>query len=93
MSNYTRKDLVAAIATKHGLSTAAAERIVLDLWAEVTKALKKGHIVTMSPFGTFTVIKRAARKGRNPTTGTSINIPATKSVRFKPYAGVKGAIS
>jgi len=89
---YTRKDLVAALATKHELSKVQAEAIILDLFSDVSKALKKGKKVTVSPFGTFEVNKRAARKGRNPKTGASIKIAAKKVVRFKAYAGLKKTV-
>jgi DNA-binding protein HU-beta len=89
---YNRKSLVAFLAKKHELSNAAAERIVLDTFADITKALKKGQVVTMFPFGTFQVKKRAARKGRNPKTGAAVRIPAKKIVRFKAYVGLKSAV-
>jgi DNA-binding protein HU-beta len=89
---YTRKDLVLAIAKTHDLSKAKAESIVLDLFTNLSKALKKGHKLTLSPFGTFEVRKRPARKGRNPATGASIKIAAKKVVRFKAYAGLKNTI-
>ncbi|MBL6750551.1 MAG: HU family DNA-binding protein [Nevskia sp.] len=89
---YTRKDLVQAIAKTHGLSKAKAESIVLDLFTNLSKALKKGQKLTLSPFGTFEVRKRPARKGRNPATGASIKIAAKKVVRFKAYAGLKNTI-
>jgi DNA-binding protein HU-beta len=89
---YTRKDLVVALAKKHELSKAKAESIVLDLFTDLSKALKKGQKLTLSPFGTFEVKKRAARKGRNPATGATIKIAAKKVVRFKAYAGLKETI-
>jgi DNA-binding protein HU-beta len=89
---YTRKDLVLAIAKTHDLSKAKAESIVLDLFTNLSKALKKGQKLTLSPFGTFEVRKRPARKGRNPATGASIKIAAKKVVRFKAYAGLKNTI-
>jgi DNA-binding protein HU-beta len=89
---YTRKDLVDALAKTHTLSRAKTEAIVLDLFTNLSKALKKGQKVTLSPFGTFVVKKRAARKGRNPATGATVKIKAKKVVGFKPYAGLKGTI-
>lgn len=89
---YTRKDLVLALAKAHGLSKAKAESIVLDMLSNLSKALKKGQRLTLSPFGAFEVRKRPARKGRNPATGASIKIAAKKVVRFKAYAGLKNTI-
>jgi DNA-binding protein HU-beta len=89
---YTRKDLVVSLAKKHELSKTKAEAIILDLFTDLSKALKKGQKLTLSPFGTFEVKKRPARKGRNPATGASIKIAAKKIVRFKAYAGLKNTI-
>jgi DNA-binding protein HU-beta len=54
--------------------------------------LKKGDSVTLIGFGTFSVSKRAARKGRNPQTGAEINIPAKNVVKFKPGKGLSEAV-
>jgi len=89
---FTRKDLVESLAKKQELSKVKAEAVILDLLSDISKALKKGQKVTLSPFGTFEVKKRPARKGRNPATGASIKIAAKKSVRFKSYAGLKNTI-
>jgi DNA-binding protein HU-beta len=59
----------------------------------VTQALTKGDSVTLVGFGTFSVGKRAARKGRNPRTGASINIAATRVPRFKAGKGLKDAVN
>ena len=58
----------------------------------ITKALKKGQKVTLPGFGTFSVTKRAARKGRNPSTGEAIKIKATKVPKFKAGRGLKNAV-
>ena len=57
--------------------------------AAITNALKGGEEVRLVGFGTFSVKARAAGKGRNPATGNEIDIPASKSVRFKPGAQLK----
>jgi DNA-binding protein HU-beta len=54
--------------------------------------LQKEESVTMVGFGTFSVSRRAARKGRNPQTGAEIRIPATKAPRFKAGKSLKDAI-
>jgi len=58
----------------------------------VSKALKKGQNVTLVGFGTFTVGKRKARRGRNPQTGKEIKIPAKKVAKFKPGKALKEAV-
>jgi DNA-binding protein HU-beta len=89
---YTRKNAVALLVKNHGLSKAAADRLLLDLFADMSKALKKGHRVQMHPFGSFATAKLKARKGHNPKTGESIKIPARKRVRFNAYSGLKETI-
>jgi DNA-binding protein HU-beta len=63
---------------------------VLD---SITKALKKGDTVTLVGFGTFKVVKRKARKGRNPQTGEEIKISASKSPKFVAGKGLKDAVN
>ena len=58
----------------------------------VTKALKKGDKVTLVGFGTFSVTKRKARKGRNPQTGEVIKIKAKKIAKFSPGATLKSSV-
>ena len=67
----------------------AALNTILDT---ITKALKKGNKVTLIDFGTFSVTKRAARKGRNPQTGKEMNIAARKVPKFTPGKGLKAAV-
>ena len=72
-------------------SKAAAEAAVNAVIASIQKAVKK-ETVQIIGFGTFSVVKRAARKGINPQTGEKIKIKASKSVKFKPGAKLKAAI-
>ena len=58
----------------------------------ITKALKKGEDVTLTGFGTFKVVKRKARKGRNPRTGEAITIKASKAPKFTAGKAFKAAI-
>ena len=57
-----------------------------------TKALKKGDRVALVGFGTFSITKRAARKGRNPQTGKEIKIAAKKVVKFKAGADLQSKV-
>ncbi|MDH4248859.1 MAG: HU family DNA-binding protein, partial [Deltaproteobacteria bacterium] len=59
----------------------------------ITHSLSKGKTVTLVGFGTFSVSKRAARKGRNPQTGKEINIKASKVPKFKAGKGLKTAVN
>ncbi len=74
----SKADIVEKIAKDAGISKAASERAVNAFIEAVTNSLKKGQSVTLVGFGTFSVGKRAARKGRNPKTGEEIKIKAKK---------------
>lgn len=75
--------LVAKIAEKSGLSKKQAELALGAFIDSVTETLKEGDKVQMMGFGTFEVKERAARTGRNPSTGETIEIPASKTPTFK----------
>tara|TARA_B100001109_G_scaffold255398_1_gene258252 strand:+ start:3344 stop:3613 length:270 start_codon:yes stop_codon:yes gene_type:complete len=78
-----KAELIEAMADGANLSKADAKR-ALDSFLDATGgALKKGDKVALVGFGTFSVSKRAARKGRNPQTGKEIDIPAKNVVKFK----------
>jgi DNA-binding protein HU-beta len=87
-----KSELVAAIAESAKLSKAVAERALNGFLGGVEKALAKGESVTLVKFGTFSVIKRAGRTGRNPQTGKPLQIPARKSVKFKTGKGLAGTV-
>ncbi|MDZ7744032.1 MAG: HU family DNA-binding protein [Bacteroidota bacterium] len=79
-----KAELIEAMASEAKLTKADAKR-ALDAFIDSTgKALKKGDRVALVGFGSFSVAKRAARKGRNPQSGKEIKIPAKKVVKFKP---------
>ena len=88
-----KSDLVEVLAKSGGVSKAAAGRQMAALINAMTKSLKKGESVTVSGFGNFTVAKRSRRKGRNPQTGESIWISASKSARFKGAKALRGALN
>lgn len=78
-----KAELVEAIASEAKLTKADAKK-ALDAFVNATsKALKKGDRISLVGFGSFSVAKRAARKGRNPQTGKEIKIAAKKVVKFK----------
>lgn len=70
-------------------SKAAAERSVDAVLEGIKKGVKKDKSVQLAGFGTFSVAKRAARKGINPRTKEAIKIKASKTVKFKPGTGLK----
>jgi len=87
-----KSELIDAIAAGSGLSKADAGRALEATTGAITKALKKGGTVSLVGFGTFSVKHRAARTGRNPSTGEAIQIKASKNPSFKAGKGFKDAI-
>lgn len=76
-------ELVEKVAKECALGKAAAEQVLTSIFGAITDAMKAGDKVTLIGFGTFSVSERAAREGRNPQSGKTINIPAKKVVKFK----------
>lgn len=88
-----KTELVEFIATQADLSKAKAAEAVNAFVEAVTTSLKKGKDVTLVGFGTFTISKRAARTGRNPQTGATIKIAASKAPKFRPGKSLKDAVN
>jgi len=87
-----KAELIEVVAAAADLSKADAGRAVDGITQAITKALKKGDNLTLIGFGSFSVRKRAARKGRNPQTGEEIKIKASKQPVFKAGKALKDAI-
>ena len=88
-----KSELIDAIAEKGGLSKADAGKALDATIASVTEALKSGDTVTLVGFGTFGVKERAARTGRNPQTGATLEIKASKVPSFNAGKGLKDAVA
>jgi DNA-binding protein HU-beta len=88
-----KAELVEAIAKKTGGTKASVESALDAFMDTVTGALTKGDSVALIGFGTFSVSKRAARKGRNPSTGAEIKIPAARVAKFSAGAKLKKAVN
>jgi len=88
-----KADFIASVADNAELSKADAGRAVDAMVETITKALKKGDSVTLMSFGTFSISKRAARTGRNPRTGQTIKIKASKNPAFKAGKALKDAVN
>lgn len=88
-----KADIISAMADQAELSKADAGRALDALIEVVKKSLKKGDSVSLVGFGTFAVRKRAARTGRNPRTGATIKIKASKIPAFKAGKALKDAIN
>ena len=87
-----KTELVAAIAEKTGLTKKDAEGAVKAFTDTVAEQLKAGDKIQLVGFGTFEVAERAAREGRNPLTGESLHIEASKAPKFKAGKALKDAV-
>ena len=85
----TKAELISKIADDAGITKVAAGNALSSFMEAVEKTLKKGDKITLTGFGTFSVSKRAARKGRNPQTGATLKIPAHNVAKFRPGAEFK----
>jgi DNA-binding protein HU-beta len=88
-----KAELIDAVASASNLSKADASRAVDAVVDTVSKALKKGQQVSVVGFGTFSVKHRAARSGRNPRTGETIQIAASNVPGFKAGKALKDAVN
>ena len=88
-----RVELVAAIAEQTELSKKDAEKALKAFTDVVTEELKKGGKIQLVGFGTFEVSERAAREGRNPQTGKTMTIAASKAPKFKAGKALKDAVN
>lgn len=89
----TKDELVGKIAEDAGVSKKEAAAALKAVTGSITDALKKGDGVTLTGFGTFSISQRAARTGRNPQTGASIKIKASKAPKFKAGKSLKDAVN
>jgi DNA-binding protein HU-beta len=88
-----KTELIDAMADSADISKAAAGRAFDAAVAAITEALKNGDQVSLIGFGTFKISERAARTGRNPQTGETIQIKASKSPSFKAGKALKDAVN
>ncbi len=88
----TKAELIDKISTGTKISKADAAKALDSTLNSIKGALKKGQKVTLVGFGTFSVVKRKARKGRNPRTGEVISIPAAKIPKFRAGKTFKDAV-
>lgn len=91
--SMNKTELVAAMAKAAELPKKDAEKALKAFIDVVSGELKKGHKVQLVGFGTFEVTKRAAREGRNPQTGDTMKIAASKAPKFKAGKALKDAVN
>ena len=88
-----KTELIDAMAADAGITKAAAKKALESFLGNVQKSLKKGNRVSLVGFGSWSVSKRNAREGRNPSTGKTIKIPANKVVKFKAGSDLGHAVN
>jgi DNA-binding protein HU-beta len=86
-------ELAEALASEHGLTKADARKYVDGVFSAIAGAAAKGQEVSLNGFGKFKVKDQPAREGRNPSTGATIQIAASKKLAFTPAKAVKDALN
>ena len=89
----TKRDLVNELAKKVGSTQRETSKMVDALCDIVCEELSRGETVKLNGFGCFQLRRRAPRKGRNPTTGEEMPVPATTVVTFKPSSKLTDAVA
>lgn len=89
----TKAEIIAKVAGEAKISKTVAAKAFAVVTSSIEQAMRKGEKVTIVGFGTFSVAKRKARKGRNPQTGKEIKIAAKKVAKFSAGAALKKAAS
>ena len=87
-----KQDLVNLVSEKTGISKEAAGKAQRAVIEAISSTLEKGDSVSLIGFGSFKIVDRAAREGRNPSTGEKMQIPASKAVKFTPSKVLKERI-
>ena len=88
-----KNELVTSMAEKTGMKKTEVEKVLKAFTDTVAEELKKGEKIQLVGFGTFEVSERSAREGRNPRTGETMTIAATKAPKFKAGKALKDAIN
>ena len=88
-----KAEFVTALAEKTGMKKTEAEKAMKGFMDVVAETLKNGEKISLVGFGTFEVAEREAREGRNPKTGKTMTIPASKAPKFKAGRALKEAVN
>ena len=88
----TKSEIVDAVSASTGQTKQATKQTVDAVFAHITSCLVNGEKVHISGLGAFSVKETAARTGRNPATGATVDIPAGRKIVFKPSADVKASL-
>jgi len=88
-----KDELIAIVSESADITKKSAGDAINAAIEGITSVLEKGDSISLIGFGSFKVVERAAREGRNPSTGEKIQIPASKGVKFTPGAGLKERVN
>lgn len=88
-----KQELITEISNRTGLTKKDSENAVVSFMDVVKDSLVKGEKISLFGFGTFDIVKRAARTARNPKTGESVELGASKSPKFKPAKALKESVN
>ena len=92
MASLNKTDLAGEVAGESGLDNSEAKKAVEATFAVIAKHLAKGDEVSVGGFGKFSVTERSARQGRNPQTGETIQIAASKAPKFSAASALKNDV-
>jgi len=87
-----KAELVEEVSDQTGISKRRAKNVLDAMTKAITNALSNGQKITLVDFGTFRVVQRKAREGRNPQTGEGLQILAKKVAKFRPGKGLREAV-
>ena len=93
MATLTRNDLATKIRDKFGFTAAHSARLVDVVFEEISEALANGEEVKLAGFGTFRILEKSPRMGRNPKTGAAAIIPARRVASFRPSSEFRARVS
>ena len=93
MTKLSKSQVIEMVAKSLGMTKAQVEKVYEALLEQITHALVGGDSVSLPDFGIFAVKERKAREGRNPQTGATIKIPATKAVGFRVAKKLKESVA
>ena len=88
-----KADIISKIVEATNLKRAEADEAITSFLDSIKEGLKNGEKITIIGFGSFSVVERKARMGRNPQTGQEIEIPAKKTVKFNPAVKLKEEVN
>jgi len=88
-----KDELVTLVSEQAGISKKSSGEAINSVFENIASTLEKGDTISLPGFGSFKVVDRPAREGRNPATGEKIQIAASKAVKFTPGAGLKDRVN